>query len=133
MKKLIALGALVGALTLGGCAWLQQQAGDSPAAADALKAAQVAITTYADVYQPAVLAYGQLPACPHPTPSGSVCRDPAVHAKLKAVDLAASRSIEAARAVLEGSLTDSGQITAMIQSIGSAETAIAAAGAVLKQ
>lgn len=121
LKMLLVAGAL--ALSLGGCTAFQNLAGNSPVAADAIKGAQVAITTYADVYQPAVIAYGNLPACP----AATLCRDPATHAKLKAVDLAVSKSIAAGQAVLEGSVADTGQITAMLQAIMSAEAAIAAA------
>lgn len=128
IKMLIVAGAL--ALTsLGGCAAIQNAAGNSPVAADAIKGAQVAIATYADIYQPAVIAYGNLPVCP----TAALCRDPAVHAKLKAIDKATVTSIEAAQAVLRGNLTDAGQITTAMQAILNAENQIVAAGVVLKR
>lgn len=129
MKHLWRLAAAsILALSLGACQALQQS--NSSAANDAIKAAQVAITTYADIYQPAVIAYGNLPVCNGSTP---VCRDQAVHAKLKAVDLAASTAIEAARKVMETNVSDAGQITAAVQAIINAETTIAQAGVLLKK
>lgn len=125
LYRLMAAGAL--ALSLGACSTIQNSAvGD-----DAIKATQVAITTYADIYQPAVLTYGNLPLCQPSAPP--LCRDPVVHAKLKAVDLAASTAIDAARQVLNANVQDAGQLTAALQAIINAETTIAQAGVVLKR
>lgn len=111
-------------LAMTGCAALQ----GSTTGADAIKASQVTLTAYADVYQPAVIVYGHLPACPGAT----LCKDAAVLAKLKAADATATATIVAAQAVLEGSATDTGQLAVAVQAIQAAEVAIAASGA-LKQ
>lgn len=113
---------LVAALAISGCALFP----DSPATADAKRAVQVALTAYADVYQPAVLVYGRLPACPAAT---AVCHDSAVLAKLKAADLAVTASIVAAQGVLDGTATDTGQLTAALTAIQQAEVQIAGSGA----
>jgi hypothetical protein len=126
LKMLVLAGSL--ALSLGACAALQKASPD--VASDAIRATQVAITTYADVYQPAVIAYGNLPVCDGSTP---ICRDQAVHAKMKALDLAASTAIEAARKVMATNVGDSGELTAAIQAIMNAETTIAPAIAIIKR
>jgi len=130
MKHALKMLALAGslALSLGACALLQKTNPD--VASDAIRATQVAITTYADVYQPAVIAYGNLPVCNGSTP---ICRDQALHAKMKAADLAASTAIETARKVMNTNVGDGGELTAAIQAIISAETTIAQAGAILKK
>lgn len=112
-------------LLMGGCALFS-----GPAGQDALKGAQAAITTYVDVYQPAILAYGQLPVCGS-APVVVLCHDKAVYAKLKAVDLAATKSIVAAQAVIEGSTSDTGtEISDALSAISAAERAIASEGIV---
>lgn len=125
MKKLMLIAAAAG-LLLAGCADLQSLVG-SDVSNDAMQGANVAITTYADVYQPAVITYGRLPACP----SAVLCKDPAVFAKLKAIDASVTAAIVAAQGAMKGSVMDSGQITAAIQAIASAEATIAASGAMV--
>lgn len=125
MKRLFLIAAT--AALLCGCQAIQGSIGDN-ATKDAMKAAQVAITTYADIYQPAVIAYGQLPECP----AATFCRETAIFNKLKGADLAVTTSIVAAQEVLEGKAKDTGQITAAILAIGAAEQAIAASGAMVK-
>lgn len=113
------------AVVLSGCALLQ----GSAAGNDALKATQLALTTYVDVYQPAVIAYGTLPACP----GAVLCKNPATLKKLQAVDAAAVATITAAKGVLEGTVTDGGQIAQAQQAISIAEQQIAAsAGPLVK-
>lgn len=107
------------AVVLSGCALFQ----GSAAGNDALKATKLALTTYADVYQPAVIAYGSLPACP----GAVLCKNAATLTKMKAVDAAAVATITAAQGVLEGKSTDSGQLAQAQQAISVAEQQIAAA------
>lgn len=129
MKRLLAVLALTAAL--GGCTTLQGVIG-STATQDALQAARITITTYADIYQPAVIAYGRLPACGS-AGAPVLCKDAAVFAKLKAADLAVTKSVTAAQGVLEGTATDAGQITAAINAITQAEATIAASGALVQK
>ena len=125
MKKLALILAV--SVALSGCTTIRSVIGD-PAANDALLAVKATITTYADVYQPGVIIYGRLPSCSKPS-SPLICRDDGVFHKLQAADLAATTSILAAQSVLEGSVTDAGQITTAINAISQAEAAIAASGA----
>ena len=127
--KIAALTVAIATIELGACSALQNLAGNSPAANDALIGVQAVLTTYADVFQPAIITYGRLPVCPNPTPSGTVCHDPAVLAKMKAADAAATKAIVSAQAVLEGSTADAGQITAAMQAVAAAEATISAATA----
>lgn len=108
------------ALALCGCSLIP----DNATTADAKKAVQAALTTYADVYQPAVIAYGNLPVCP----SAPICHDKLVYAKLAAADSAVTKSITAAQAVLEGSASDTGQLTAALTAIQAAEATIGGSG-----
>lgn len=117
MKKLLLAASI---LALSGCASFDL---DVATRDDLRKAATVAIATYADVYQPAVLAYGGLPPCP----AALLCREPEVHAKLKALDLAAVRSIDAAESVITGDVASRGEVERAISAIVEAEVAIAAA------
>lgn len=119
MKKTIALAF---ALALSGCA-------SSAPSNDLRRGFAVAAATYADVFQPAVIAYGNLPACP----AAVLCRNPATHAKLKAVDLAAVRTIEAARASARAADFDAAKVSAAIVAIAEAESAIANAGALISK
>lgn len=125
MKKLLLIAAA--AALLCGCQAIQGTIGGD-ATKDAMKASQVAITTYADIYQPAVIFYGHLPACP----DAIICKDANTLQNLKAVDLAATTSIIAAQEVLEGKAKDTGQITAAVLAIAQAEQTIAASGALVK-
>lgn len=118
-RGLVLVGVLTGALTgLAGCALFPTTAQDS-----ARKAVGIALTTYADVYQPAVLVYGSLPDCP----SVVLCKERAVLNKLKAVDAAATASIVAAQPVLHGDLPDKGELEAAVRAVQAAEIAIASA------
>jgi hypothetical protein len=118
------------AFLLCGCTTLQGLIGPT-ASQDALQAARITITTYADIYQPAVIAYGHLPVCGAPEAT-MLCKNPVIFAQLKAADLAVATSLKAAQAVLEGTLSDSGQITSAISAIQQAEASIAASGALVK-
>lgn len=109
--------ALIPLLALGGCV-------TDSVSQDAIGAAQATITAYADIYQPAVLAYGRLPVCPQAV----LCHDAATFGKLKAIDAAVTQSITAAQSVLEGKTADSGQISAALTAIQSAEATIASSG-----
>lgn len=119
--KLIRLAAAAALLALAACS-TPTGGISSPGV---LKATQVALTTYADVYQPAVLAYGHLPTCP----AAAICKDNAVLAKLKAADLAVTNTLVAARPILNGTLPDKGQLTDALVAIQQAEATIAGSGA----
>ena len=113
--------------TLGG---LFQSTAGTATTQDALKAAQLTLTTYRDVYQTGLIAYLDLPHCPQAFLVA--CRDDTKVPTLLAVDKAATSSIVAAQKVLEGSVTDTGQLEAMVASVQTAEQAIAASGVALK-
>lgn len=120
--RLLAIGAL--ALLAAGCASLKPPS-DTDAQKTALRTAEIAVTTYIRVYQPAVIAYGQLPPCP----LAPICKDQGVVEKLKAVDLAAVSAIRAVRPVLKGELPDAGQVAIAIRDVMIAQNAIVETGA----
>lgn len=123
MKKFLAV-ALMGVM-LSGCSAIQSVVGTG-VATDAVQSAKYALTTYVDIYQPAVIAYGGLPDCG----TGPVlCKDRSILDKLKAADAAAVKSIVAANDVLNGGKIDAGEISAAISAIQQAEATIAASGA----
>lgn len=125
MKSLLRMAVMgAAALLISGCALLP----DSPTTTDAKRGVQIAITAYAGIYQPALLAYGRLPVCPNPTPSGSICHDRAVFAKLAATDQATTRSIVAAQAVMKGQPGSLTAISDALTAIQQAQVQIAAAG-----
>ena len=100
------------------CALLQQTGTDD----EAMRAAKVALTTYADFIQPAIITYGQLPTCGPAAPK-PLCKDSGAWTKLKAADAAATSSIVAAQGVLEGSAADTGQLAQAITDITAAQSA----------
>lgn len=122
MKLAKLMLAAVAMMALSACAMIP----DSPAATDAKGAVKVAMTAYVDIYQPGVLIYGRLPTCPVQAP---VCHDPAVLARLKAADLTVINVVVKAQSVLEGKTSDSGELTAALNAISSAEAEIAMSGA----
>jgi len=125
MKLFRLLPAAALAVSLGGCSLIP----DSAITKDAKLAVASALTSYADIYQPAVLAYGRLPICPDPTPSGSICHDQLILAKLKAIDLATTSTIVTAKGVLDGSSSDTGtELTNAINAITAAQSQITATG-----
>jgi hypothetical protein len=128
MKSMLKAAAIAAALlsvaSLGGCATFQSLFGTG-AANDALKSAQIVLTTYADVYQPAVLAYGALPACPQ----APLCHDPAILHTLKAADARAVDAIGKAQCVIEGTCADTGQLAAAVAIVQDTEASIAKSGA----
>lgn len=89
-------------------------------------AARAAITTYVDVYQPAVIAYGHLPVCGS-FGSGSICHDLKVYADLKAADAAATKSIVAANDIIGGGGSEN-DLDAAIAAVVAAERIIASKG-----
>ena len=100
------------------CALLQATGTDD----EAMRAAKVALTAYADFVQPAIITYGQLPTCGPAAPK-PLCKDAGAWAKLKAADTAATSSIVAAQAVLDGSSSDTGQLAQAIADINAAQAA----------
>lgn len=100
------------------CALLQQTGTED----EAMRAAKVALTAYADFVQPAIITYGQLPTC-GPTAQKPLCKDAGAWAKLKAADAAATSSIVAAQGVLDGSSSDRGQLAQAIADITAAQSA----------
>lgn len=123
MKRLFSALAVVGLMALAACAGSGAATGTT--SASVLKATNVALTTYADVYQPAVLAYGKLPVCP----AATICHDPVVLGKLKAADLAVTKVVTAAQPILNGSVPDAGQLGDALTAIEQAESTIAGSGA----
>ena len=106
------------AVGVSACALLQQSGTDD----EAMRAAKIALTTYADFVQPAIITYGQLPTCGAAAPK-PLCKDAGAWAKLKAADAAATSSILAAKGVLEGSAADSGQIAQAIADVTAVQAA----------
>ncbi|MBI1213942.1 MAG: hypothetical protein GC190_20975 [Alphaproteobacteria bacterium] len=100
------------------CALLQQTGTDD----EAMRAAKVALTAYADFVQPAIITYGQLPTCGAEAQK-PLCKDAGAWAQLKAADAAATSSIVAAQGVLDGESADSGQIAQAIADINAAQAA----------
>lgn len=119
--KLLRIGVALALLAIGACTTAQTDG----VKGSALKATQVALTTYADVFQPAVLAYGHLPDCPQ----AIICKTRDTLNKMKAADLAVSSTLEAARPVLNGGKSDTGQLANALQAIAQAEATIANTGA----
>jgi hypothetical protein len=106
------------AVGVSACALLQQTGTDD----EAMRAAKVALTAYADFVQPAIITYGQLPTC-GVTAAKPLCKDAGAWTKLKAADAAATSSILAARGVLEGTASDAGQIAQAIADVNAAQAA----------
>jgi len=106
------------ATAVSACALLQQTGTDD----EAMHAAKVALTAYADFVQPAIITYGQLPTC-GASAIKPLCKDAGAWVKLKAADAAATSSILAAKGVLEGAASDTGQIAQAIADINAAQTA----------
>lgn len=127
MKTLKAF-ALIGlmAVALSGCAALQNAVGEG-VVADGKKAAVAALTTYADVYQPAVIFYGRLPDCP----AAPVCKERAVLTQMQAADRVAVRAINDAKVIIDGasSGTSAGQLAALQTALANAQLIIASSGA----
>lgn len=127
MKHLKMLAA-IGLLALAGCATDGTTTAPSQTANDAMTGVKASIAAYVDVFQPAILTYGHLVECPHPTPSGMFCHDKDVLTKMKAIDKAVVRTIVAAQAVIDGKELDTGQLTIAVQAIIAAETTISGSG-----
>lgn len=117
MKVLRTLAALALVACVAACSSLNVTVGSN-------KSVNAALLAYADIYQPAVMAYGSLPVCP----AAALCRQPAVHAQLKAADLAVSKSVEAARPVLSGSLPDHGELLAVLEAVSASQALIVRSG-----
>lgn len=126
-KRILTLAAAVAlSFALSGCALLGlfgEKTGQ-----DAVRATQIVLTAYADIYQPALILYGSYKTCGTPEAEGKiVCKDGPTFQKLKALDLAATSAIVAARDVLRGTVPDAGQLQQAIAAITQAQAAIAAA------
>lgn len=122
MFKRIAMIAAAG-LMLVGCASIDQALNSS----DARKATLVALTTYGDIYQPAVIAYGRLPDCQPEVVR--ICKERPVLENLKTADAAVSSAVDAAADVLSGKVYDPATIQKVRDAIAKAQTAIGASGA----
>lgn len=129
LRNLLSAAAM--SLALAGCASMGATPTGAPPTvgtvqADAVKAAKAVVTLYADLYQPAVLAYGRLPDCPGAT----LCKDRAILNRLKAADLVASTAIEKARPILDGLASGSGiEIQDAVKGVQAAESLVASSGA----
>lgn len=112
--KFALAGAL--ALSLGACALL----GDS-GATSALNAVRTTLTSYSEVYQPALLVYGRLPDCPA---NGAPCKNPTLWVTLKEVDAKTTKAIVDAQPVLNGSVLDQGQVLDALTAVQDAKSQI---------
>lgn len=122
MSRFKALTAALCLLALGACS---TTGGQPQTSQSVMKAAQVALTVYGDIFQSAVLLYGQLPDCPQ----AALCKDRDVLTKIQAADLAVTKTVTASRPVLNGSLPDGGQLGDALSAIANAERVIADSGA----
>lgn len=124
MKRMLACAVLgLAMLATSACALLP----DNSVTADAKLGVQVALTTYSKVYQPALIAYGRLPACPQPTPL--LCHDVAVFADLAAADAAVVASVKVAQQVMRGDVADTNNyLQAVMNAIEDAKLRIAMTG-----
>ncbi len=129
MKRFVLFAALALGVGLAGCSTIQSVVGNSPAAEDALKATNGTLLAYHDVAQAGLLTFGNLPTCPQP--SGTVCKDSGTWQKLKATDAATVALINGAKAVLDGSQDDAGQIAAALAAIQQAQAQFSQAGVTL--
>lgn len=130
LRPIAAATVLSAAFALAGCQSIANMTGTTNSAgADALSAAQTGVKVYADVYQPAVLAYGGLAPCGSPTAT-IICKDDALFQTLKRSDATLTKMIVDAKPVLDGSATDTGTtISVLMQAVSDAEVNIAASGA----
>jgi hypothetical protein len=108
MKRLV---TLIACLALAACATSSD---------NLLVAAKASLEVYTDVYQQAVIDYGTLPPCP----TATICHDVGVYSQLKAIDAGVTAAISTAQPVLDGKVGDTGQLTALLDKIVSAETSI---------
>lgn len=120
-----ALGAALLAISLSACAMLP----DNSVTADAKKGVQVALTTYTQIYQPAVIAYGRLPLCP----AALLCHDKAVFAKLAAADAAVNSAATAAKTVMDQNVGDPNALQNVVSAIQTAQLQIAQSGILTKK
>lgn len=110
------------AVSLGGCALIENVGGVDQGAR---RAAKIALTSYADFVQPAVLTYGGWPYCdPAPKP---LCRSRVWWPKIKDYDAKAALSVAAAQAVLESHGSDQGKIDQALTDIDAVVAAFKAA------
>lgn len=119
------LGGAILALSLGACAMLP----DNSTTADAKKGVQVALTTYTQIYQPAVIAYGRLPLCP----AAVLCHDKEVFAQLAAADAVVNVAADAARKVMTENYNDPNALSRVVAAIQDAQLKIAQAGILKKE
>lgn len=127
MKRMLIAAALAGMALLGGCALLP----DSSVTADAKKAVVVALTTYTQVYQPVVIAYGHLPVCPVQAPQ--LCHDRDLFAKLAAADAVVNTTAKAAKTVMDQNVGDPNALQNVVTAIQTAQLQIAASGLLTKK
>lgn len=85
---------------LSGCSLWASLTGDDQAASERA-AAYTVLTTYADTYQPAVIAYGQLPTCSDSIKYG--CKTSATLSRLIAIDKSVATTAVALQTILENS------------------------------
>lgn len=123
MKLFRTLGAAVALMALAACA--HNDGGQVDPGQTIRNASNMALTTYGDVFQPALIIYGRLPDCPKAT----ICKERAPLDKMKALDAKAVAAISAARPVLNGSTIDKGELGKALAAIAEAQAAIANSGA----
>ncbi len=128
MKHIVTtLAASTIAVMLAACALLQPLNADG----EARRAAKVTLTAY-EATQQAILIYARLPACEAPAAVAPLCRDAKLWAKIKTVEVAATKAIAAATPVLNGDEADAGQLVAALIAIESVKSAITEAQTKLK-
>lgn len=128
MKRLLTAAVLgLAMLATQACALLP----DNSTTADAKRAVGVALTTYTQVYQPALIAYGRLPVCPVPAPQ--LCHDREVFRQLAAADAVVRTTANAAKKVMDQNANDPKALTNVVQAIQTAQLQIAASGLMTKK
>lgn len=120
MKKVLQVAALSLVFLLAGC----QTAGD--AETHLRKSVAYSLTTYAVVWQPALITYSGLPYCDK-VPSGP-CKDRGLYKKLYEADAAVASCVPGAIQAVQSKGLDLSGVPACLQTIESAKAAIATAG-----
>ena len=120
LKKVLQVSALGLVLLLASC----QSLGDSET--HLRKSVAYSLTTYAVIWQPALITYSGLPYCDK-VQSG-LCKDRALYKKLYEADAAVAACAPAALEAVQTKGLDLSGVPACLQTIESAKAAIAAAG-----
>lgn len=120
-QNVYAAAVLFLALCVGGCAGSLSVLGPATTAT-ALKTAKIALTAYNGLIQPSILAYGHWQTC-GPTVVTKLCKPQATWDKVKSVEATATAAIVQLSPVLDGSVTDTGQVASAVDAVDAARTA----------